>query len=202
MTNRGFHKNRSCMILSLFINSRNSPQNAKKLGISFLPEDRLVEGLFISKEIGENIIVTNLWKFLNMIKLINFRSINNSITDSANSLNIITPSLKLPVNSLSGGNQQRTVVAKWISTNPKLFILDGPTVGIDVASKKDIHMIIRSLAKQGIGIIIISDEIPEVMQNCNRVLVMRKGRIVKKLNTDSTNEEELNSLIGMIEEKI
>ncbi len=172
-----------------------SPMAAKNLGISFLPEDRLTEGLFIDKEIGSNIIVTTMWKYLNKLKLINFKKVKSDTRKLADTLNIKTPSLDLPTNSLSGGNQQRVVVAKWISTNPKVFILDGPTVGIDVGSKRDIHMIIRELADQGVGIIIISDEIPEVIQNCNRILVMRKGRIVKELEADCTSEEELNELI-------
>jgi simple sugar transport system ATP-binding protein len=172
-----------------------SPMAAKKLGISFLPEDRLTEGLFIDKEIGSNIIVTNMWKYLNRLKLINFKKVKSDTKKMADDLNIKTPSLDLPVNSLSGGNQQRVVVAKWISTNPKVFILDGPTVGIDVGSKRDIHMIIRELADQGVGIIIISDEIPEVIQNCNRILVMRKGRIVEELDAACTTEEELNEII-------
>jgi simple sugar transport system ATP-binding protein len=172
-----------------------SPMAAKRLGISFLPEDRLTEGLFIDKEIGSNIIVTNMWKYLNKFKLINFKKVKSATQELADDLNIKTPSLDLPANSLSGGNQQRVVVAKWISTNPKVFILDGPTVGIDVGSKRDIHMIIRNLADQGVGIIIISDEIPEVIQNCNRILVMRKGRVVKELDAACTTEEELNEII-------
>ncbi len=180
----------------------NSTQTAKKLGISYLPEDRLSQGLFISKEIGENIIVTNLWKFVNKIKLLNLTRARKSTNDLVKSLNIKTPSVDLPVSSLSGGNQQKVVVAKWISTNPKIFILDGPTVGIDVASKRDIHMIMRDLAKQRMGIIVISDEIPEVLQNCNRILVMRKGRILKGFDTKATTEEELNELITMTEEPV
>ncbi len=158
------------------------------------------EGLFISKEIGENIIVTSLWRFLNNLKFINFNKANRFTSEMAKSLNIKTPSLKLPVNSLSGGNQQRVVVAKWISTDPKVFILDGPTVGIDVASKRDIHMIMRDLAKKGVAMIVISDEIPEIMQNCNRILVMRKGRLPKEFDVEHTTEQELNDLIVMAEE--
>lgn len=178
----------------------NSTQTAKKLGISYLPEDRLSQGLFISKEIGENIIVTNLWKFVNKMKLLSLNQARKSTNDLVKDLNIKTPSVDLPVSSLSGGNQQKVVVAKWVSTNPKIFILDGPTVGIDVASKRDIHMIMRDLAKQDIGIIVISDEIPEVIKNCNRVLVMRKGRIIKEFDTEKTTEMQLNELVVMAEE--
>jgi simple sugar transport system ATP-binding protein len=155
----------------------------------------LTEGLFIDKEIGSNIIVTTMWKYLNKLKLINFKKVKSDTRKLADTLNIKTPSLDLPATSLSGGNQQRVVVAKWISTNPKVFILDGPTVGIDVGSKRDIHLIMRGLAENGVGIIMISDEIPEVIQNCNRIIVMRKGRIVEELQADCTTEEELNDII-------
>ena len=87
----------------------------------------------------------------------------------------------MPVSSLSGGNQQRVVLAKWLATNLNLFILDGPTIGIDIASKHNIHDIIRDFARKGVGIILISDEIPEVLQHCNRLLVMRGGEIVAEI---------------------
>ncbi len=177
-------------------------QAALKMGISFLPEDRLTEGLFISKEIESNIIVTTLWKFLNKLKLISFKGVKSGSKKVADELNIKTPSLDLPANSLSGGNQQKVVVAKWISTDPKIFILDGPTVGIDVGSKRDIHMIMRGLADQGVGIIMISDEIPEIIQNCNRILVMRKGRMIKEFEAACTTEEELNDMIMVGEESV
>lgn len=179
-----------------------SVQEAQKYGISYLPEDRLTEGLFITKTIEDNIIVTNLKKYLNKFKLISLKGVSNMTKKFAKDLNIKTPSLDLPATSLSGGNQQKVVVAKWLATNPKVFILDGPTVGIDVGSKRDIHMIIRGLADSGVGIIIISDEIPEVLQNCNRILVMRKGRIAKEFDASCTTEEELNEMIMMVEEPI
>jgi simple sugar transport system ATP-binding protein len=99
------------------------------------------------------------------------------------------------VQTLSGGNQQRVVLAKWIATAPKILILDGPTVGIDVAAKSAIHDIIRNLARQGIGIILISDEIPEVYHNCNRVIVMRKGRFIAEFDTARATQAEIQNCI-------
>ncbi|MBA7663856.1 Galactose/methyl galactoside import ATP-binding protein MglA [subsurface metagenome] len=88
-------------------------------------------------------------------------------------------------------------MAKWLATNPKVFIFDGPTIGVDIASKSNIHSIIRDLAKSGMGIIIISDEIPEVLQNCNRILVMSKGKIIKEIeDTGSITEDELYSIVS------
>jgi len=174
-----------------------STWQAISLGICYLPEDRLVKGLFIDKEIGQNLEVTILKGFIGAGGLIRRNKLKNKIESLAKELNIKTPSLDLPASSLSGGNQQKVVVAKWIAANPKIFILDGPTVGIDVGSKSDIHQIIRGLAEKGVGIIMISDEIPEVLQNTNRILVMGRGRIIKEIETSCTNEEELNTIVTM-----
>ena len=174
----------------------NSTQDAVKLGISYLPEDRLSQGLFIEQSIGNNIIITILKKMLNKLKLISSSKRKKSIKRWSDELDVRTPSLELAVQSLSGGNQQRVVLAKWLATNPKIFILDGPTIGIDIASKSNIHSIIRSLAKAGMGIIIISDEIPEVLQNCNRILVMSEGRVIKKIDdTGEITEDELFNIV-------
>ena len=171
-----------------------NPGEAIEHGICYLPEDRLSEGLFIEKEIEENLSVIILKNYIKS-GLIQRKKLITDIEKLSKDLNIKTPSLELPVQSLSGGNQQKVVVAKWIAANPKIFILDGPTVGIDVGSKSDIHQIIRNLANKGIGIIIISDEIPEALQNSNRILVMRHGRIVKELESDCITEEELNKIV-------
>jgi simple sugar transport system ATP-binding protein len=176
----------------------NSAWQAIDLGICYLSEDRLGKGLFIEKEIGENLEVTLIKDFIGKSGLIQKNKLKKKIGELAQELNIKTPSLDLTISSLSGGNQQKVVVAKWIAANPKIFILDGPTVGIDVGSKSDIHNIIRGLAEKGIGIIIISDEIPEIMHNTNRILVMQRGRIIKEIATDCTNEEELYSIITTV----
>jgi simple sugar transport system ATP-binding protein len=88
------------------------------------------------------------------------------------------------------------VIAKWLATNPKIFILDSPTVGIDIASKSNIHNIIKGLANKGMGVIIISDEIPEIIHNCNRVVVIKEGRIVKEVDTADITEDELFNILA------
>lgn len=95
---------------------------------------------------------------------------------------------QLPVQALSGGNQQKVVIAKWIETEPKILILNSPTVGVDVGSKADIHAYARKLAGQGMGVIIISDDISEVLQNCNRILVMNKGRVTHVCETKGVTD--------------
>jgi simple sugar transport system ATP-binding protein len=154
-----------------------SADEAMRLGLGYLPEDRLLQGLFVDKSIGSNIVVTVVEALLNKFKLISRDKRKQIESKWINNLKIKTSSADMPASSLSGGNQQRVVLAKWLATNLKLFILDGPTIGIDIASKKNIHDIIRDFAHEGVGIILISDEIQEVLQHCNRVLVMREGRI-------------------------
>jgi simple sugar transport system ATP-binding protein len=167
-----------------------SPQEATRYGIGYLPEDRLNQGLFESQSIGDNIIVTIITRLLNKLGIIDRTSKSNAINKWISDLKIKTPTSEASASSLSGGNQQRVVLAKWLATDPKIFILDGPTIGIDIGSKRNIHQIIRDLASRGIAIVIISDEIPEVLQNCNRVLIMMSGRIVKEYEEVSEVDEK------------
>ncbi|MEN0072516.1 MAG: ATP-binding cassette domain-containing protein, partial [Propionicimonas sp.] len=97
--------------------------------------------------------------------------------------------------TLSGGNQQRIVLAKWLATRPDILILNGPTVGVDIGSKHDIHQILQQLAGEGIAVIVISDDIPEVIQNCNRILLLKAGRIVQELDPATTSEAQLAALM-------
>jgi len=174
-----------------------SIQDAVNAGIGYLPEDRLNQGLFIEQTISMNIIATVLKKLLGGFGLINKVKRKELVENWVNELSIKTPSVEATALSLSGGNQQRLVLAKWLATEPKIFILDGPTIGVDIASKSTIHKIIRDLAGSGLGIIIISDEIPEVLQNCNRVLIMRMGKIVNEImDVSGVTEDELFSIMG------
>jgi simple sugar transport system ATP-binding protein len=157
------------------------PVDAIANGIAYLPEDRLSQGLFVEQSIGNNIIITILGELLNKIKILVMGRQEAAKNQWVKKLAVKTPSHLAPVNSLSGGNQQRVVLAKWLAIKPAIFILDGPTIGIDIGSKHNIHEIIRGLAREGMAIIMISDEIPEILDNCNRVLIMAKGRIVKEI---------------------
>jgi len=167
----------------------NSADEAMRLGIGYLPEDRLLQGLYVEKPIGTNIVVTVIEKLLNRFGLISNEKRRSLESKWIDNLKIKTPSAAMPASSLSGGNQQRVVLAKWLATNLKLFILDGPTIGIDIASKNNIHGTIREFAREGVGIIMISDEIPEVRQHCNRILIMREGRIAAEIE-DVRNTSE------------
>jgi simple sugar transport system ATP-binding protein len=178
-----------------------SPQQAIALGISYLPEDRLTQGLFLGQSISVNIIVTVLKKLRNLLGLISRDKRNRMVEEEVRSLKIKTDNPENPVTSLSGGNQQRVVLAKWLGTNPRVFILDGPTIGVDIASKANIHLLVRECACRGMGVIVISDEIPEALQNCNRIMIMRRGKNVGIIdNTGKLTEEEISALCTSEEE--
>lgn len=182
----------------------NSPMVAKKYGIALLPEDRSREGLFIERKIKENIsapIIDTICR-----KGIVNRKKENEIADKyVEELKVRTPSIETVVGTLSGGNQQKVVISKWIATSPKVFIMDTPTVGIDIGSKAEIYEQIHKFADEGMAIILISDEIQEVMANCNRVLVMAHGKCVVELSEEDLMQEgadkHLAEIIGNQKEK-
>ncbi len=174
-----------------------SVQDAIRLGIGYVPENRLVQGLVMEQSVGRNIIITIIRKLLNRLGLIDPDKSQDAISKWVKGLSIQIPSVDSPVQTLSGGNQQRLVLAKWLATKPRILILDGPTVGIDVAAKSAIHDTIRDLAKQGMGIIIISDEVPEVLHNCNRIVVMHKGRFIAEFDAAQATEDEIQHCISM-----
>jgi simple sugar transport system ATP-binding protein len=164
--------------------------------ISYVPEDRLTQGLIMNQSVEDNLILTMLDYLSNKYNLIEKDKKSNFVEKWVKDLNIKIPSKKSSMDTLSGGNQQKAVLAKWIATDPKILILDGPTVGVDVAAKNSIYNIIQDLAAKGIGIIIISDEVPEVLYNTNRVLVMRSGQITGEYYPENMSEKELTEIIN------
>jgi simple sugar transport system ATP-binding protein len=174
-----------------------SNKDAIAHGIGYVPENRLLQGLVMQQSIGNNIVITILEDVLSSIKLIDKEKRSGSVERGIEDLAIKVSSSESPVMTLSGGNQQRVVLAKWIATKPKILILDGPTIGIDVAAKSSIHDIIKNLASRGIGIIIISDEAQEVLYNSHRILIMSKGRVVSELNPVDTTEKEMSQKFNL-----
>jgi simple sugar transport system ATP-binding protein len=180
-----------------------SIQDALRHRIGYVPEDRIHEGLFLQQSIRNNIVVRIIDRLVNRFNLIDNHAIQAQSQQWMAKLDVKTPSGANPARSLSGGNQQRLVLAKWLASNPKILILNGPTVGVDVGSKADIHELTRELAHQGMGIILISDDIPEIMQTCSRVLLMKKGRITEVFRRADIDEEYLNrQLVAGSEENI
>jgi simple sugar transport system ATP-binding protein len=159
--------------------------------IGYVPEDRLTEGLFLSQSIVRNVAIGRLDQHSSPSGFLNMKSLVGEAADWLTRLKVKAPDIHAPVQSLSGGNQQRVALARWLSRAPRVLILNGPSVGVDVGSKSDIHDIIRDLASEGIGIIVISDDLPELLGTCHRILVMREGAIVDELAGGSVTEDDL-----------
>ncbi len=173
-----------------------SINDAIKAGIGYVPEDRNTEGLFTDRSIADNIGVTVIDKYKNALNVVDEKKVKEVADEWVSKMRIKTPDSNNIVTTLSGGNAQRVVLGKWLANDPQILILNGPTVGVDIGSKSEIHRLVRELANKGMGVIIISDDIPEVMTNCNRVIVMKKGRIVGEFNTSETNEDALTKMLS------
>jgi simple sugar transport system ATP-binding protein len=172
-----------------------SNQEAIRLGIGYVPENRLLQGLVLDHSVANNIVITNLKKLLGKFNLIDGRRKRKLAESAIKAFGIKTAGIEVPVKTLSGGNQQKVVLAKWILTAPKILILDGPTIGIDVAAKGSIYKLIKDLSERGVSIILISDEPAEVINNCDRILLMKNGRIQEEFSPNEITEEELNRKI-------
>lgn len=170
-----------------------SPVDAIQAKIGYVPEDRLSEGLFLPRSIAENVVVSKLDRLSSALGVVDRNARQAEIQRWVKELAIATPNPENACQTLSGGNQQRVVLAKWLACEPDVLILNGPTVGVDIGSKHDIHRILQRLAGQGMAVIIISDDLPEVLQNCSRVLVMKSGGIVAELNPHETDERALSA---------
>ena len=168
-----------------------SPRDGMRHGIGYVPEDRLTEGLFLEKPIRENIMVSILDRLLRGTR-IDFGKSTNVAQGFAKDLEINTKNVMLPAGSLSGGNQQRVMVARWLAINPKILLLHGPTMGVDVGSKDALYTIVQDLSARGLGVIIISDDLPELLMNCDRIVVMKKGRIAKTFDVAGLEEAVLS----------
>lgn len=170
--------------------------------IAYVPEDRLTEGLMLERSIGDNIVISELDKTTGPLGILDDKARKAEIARWVEELKIATPNPDNAVNTLSGGNQQRVVLAKWLATEPDILILNGPTVGVDIGSKHDIHVILHNLAKAGMGIIVISDDIPELMQSARRILLLTDGRLTAELDPAETTEHELSDLITGAKEAV
>jgi rhamnose transport system ATP-binding protein len=178
-----------------------SPEQALQLGIAYMSEDRRQLGLSMPMSITTNISLPMLHEYISPLGLIK-RSAEEIIAERFRErLLIRTPSVHLPVGKLSGGNQQKVMLSKWLNTRPQLLILDEPTRGIDVGSKAEVHHFINDLAAQGLGIILISSDMPEVLAMSDRILVMREGRQMGIFNrAEATQETILTAAMGQYRE--
>jgi len=180
--------------LDVYVNGKkvkvNNPAAAKKNGIAFLTEDRKVEGLTLDFTVKSNIVSANLNSICKGIFTSSKRE--NQLADLyIDKIRVKTPTRNQKVGNLSGGNQQKVVVGKWLNTEPDILIMDEPTRGIDVGAKREIYEVINNLASQGKAIILISSELPEVLGMSDRVLVMKDDAVVAELTGDQINAVEV-----------
>ncbi len=165
-----------------------TPARSVAMGIGFIPEDRKNEGLALILPIRENVIVASLKKLFPR-GIINPAKQSKAVDEYVKALRIATPTINRIVRFLSGGNQQKVVVAKWLCTQAKIFIFDEPTRGVDVGAKAEIHQLMNEMVKMGATILMISSELPEILNMSDRVYVMHEGKIVKELQRDEADQE-------------
>lgn len=172
-----------------------SPIEAQKLKIGYVPEDRLTEGLCLQQSIADNITLSSLKRLSNQFGLLRKKDIIDDSNIWKDNFSIATKDVNNFASTLSGGNQQKIVLSKWLSNDLDVLILNGPTVGVDVGAKQDIHTLIHKLANEGLAVIIISDDLSEIVVNCNRVLVMKDGNIVGEMIGDNISENKILEII-------
>ena len=168
----------------------NSPSDAVKHGIVLIPEDRKLEGLVEIRTIRQNISLPNL-KFLSGLGFIKASQEKQEVQRSIQQLTIRCSGMNQYVKDLSGGNQQKVVLAKWLVRLPNVIILDEPTRGIDVGAKSEIYSIMRDLANKGIAILMISSELPEILGMADRIIVMHERKLAAEYDGQTTTEEEI-----------
>jgi rhamnose transport system ATP-binding protein len=171
-----------------------SAGRAKKLGIAYVSEDRRKLGLAMTMPIFANISLPSLSKFLRGLGFIDRTAELATAENYRKQLNIRSPDVVIDVGKLSGGNQQKVMLAKWLETKPRILIFDEPTRGIDVGAKTEVHNIIRELAANGVAIMVISSDLPEVLALADRVLVMREGRQMGIFDIADCSQEKIIAL--------
>jgi simple sugar transport system ATP-binding protein len=168
-----------------------SVADALRYGVGYVPGDRLNQGLFLTQSVARNLAAANIDRLKRRAGLVKQSEVRDTARMMIKKLAIKAPSEQTAVRNLSGGHQQRVLLGKWLLRDPALLIVNGPTVGVDIGSKREILQILRDLATQGTAVLVISDDIPEVVEVCDRVLVMREGRLVAEFEGDRVTEEAI-----------
>ena len=170
---------------------KQSPKIMKRAGMGYVTEDRKGNGLVLGMDVGDNIILASLDQLSNSFGCINHRQARADSVKYKDILNIKTPSLEQKAGNLSGGNQQKIVLAKWLMQNPDVIVFDEPTRGIDVGAKTEIYKLIAKLAEEGKAIIFISSEMPEILGMCDRIIIMSGGRISGEISAAEASQEKI-----------
>jgi ribose transport system ATP-binding protein len=166
------------------------PGQAIQQRMGFVPEDRKLQGLFLNMAVRENLVISTLPE-ISRFSFVNFRRADQLARDFVEQLKIRTPSVKQLVRNLSGGNQQKVIIARWLTLKPRILILDEPTRGIDVATKAEIHALMNDLAKDGVAVMVVSSDLPEVLGVSDRILVMRSGRVVAEFSRQEATQDNI-----------
>ncbi len=175
------------------VKNRN-PEEAIKNGFALVTEERRSTGIFSMLDIAFNSVISNLDRYKNKFKLLKNKDIEKDTKWIVDSMRVKTPSYTTKIGSLSGGNQQKVIIGRWLLTEPEVLMLDEPTRGIDVLAKYEIYQLMIDLAKKDKGIIMISSEMPELLGVTDRILVMSNGRVAGIVKTSETNQEEIMEL--------
>ena len=174
------------------------PRDAMRLGLALVPEDRKLQGLVLGMQVGSNLSMSALG--LGRISTAGFvrgAAEERMVDTYVDRFRIKTPSVAQLVGLLSGGNQQKVVLAKWLATKPRVLIVDEPTRGVDVATKAEIYTLMRELAHDGLAILMISSDLPEVLTISDRILVMRAGRLAGEIAFADASEERIMALAAL-----
>ena len=175
------------------------PKDAIDQGVAMLTEDRRATGIMGVLSVADNISIASLNQYLDYKVSINSKKVENLVQENVKKMNIKTPSSKTTIKSLSGGNQQKVLIGRWLANDPDVLILDEPTRGIDVGAKYEIYCIIAELAKQGKSIIMISSEMSELIGMSDRVMVMCDGRVTGFIDGDKATQENIMALATQFE---
>lgn len=170
-----------------------NPRQAIKAGIGFITEDRKTEGLLLEKSIAENIEIANLKK-VSKKSVISKEKQSELVKKGIEEFRIKCTGPEHECNNLSGGNQQKVVLAKWVATDPKILILDEPTRGVDIGAKKEIYNVINDMAKQGVAVILVSSELPEVLGMSDRIVVVHEGKVTGVIDTSEADQAKVMTL--------
>ncbi|MCZ2723467.1 sugar ABC transporter ATP-binding protein [Marinomonas sp. 15G1-11] len=174
----------------------------KQLSACYLPEDRRTNGLFLNRPVRENLSAAAIYRFIKQgITKLGFAGESHVSQKIVNDMGIAIPHIEVRVDALSGGNQQKVLLSRWMATEPKLFILDEPTKGVDIGAKFDIHTKIINLAKNGAAIVIVSSDLPELLNVSQRILVMRRGKMVGEFQREAFDSVKIISLAASSNDK-
>lgn len=171
--------------------STQTPKIMKKAGVGYITEDRKGSGLILGMDVADNIILASLDRLSSKTGLINRKKAREDSNEYKEVLSIKTPSLSQLVGNLSGGNQQKVVLAKWLMEKPDIIVFDEPTRGIDVGAKTEIYKLVAKLAEEGKAVIFISSELPEILGMCDRILVMSDGKLSGELSGEEATQEKI-----------